>query len=473
MSETKATTGDSSAYRDPYVLTADAVQEPPASLLRALMRIGPGLILAASIVGTGELIATTHLGAKAGFALLWLVILSCFLKVFVQIELGRYAVSSGTTTLSAFRGLPGPGILLVWWWLIMMLVTQTQIGAMIGGIAHAMNRVAPVADELYYVLGVTWLTVALLAVGSYRLVERVATALVVTFTAVTVACVVLLWQSGNAFHTTDLAQGLTFAIPAGSITAAFAMIGITGVGASELIAYPYWCIEKGYARNVGPPDGSEAWRRRARGWLKVMQLDAWISLVVYTIATLAFFILGASVLHARTGGQGLPQNVAGMIDELEAMYVPALGPGAARWFIVVGAIAVLYSTLFSATAANSRTLTDFFRVNGMIRLPGVDDRRMWVRLWCVVLPLIGMSLYLVIGKPVLMVAIGGIIQAVTLPMIAAAALFLRYFRVDASLRPPRWWDLFLWLSLLALVAAAGYGLRTSVVTLFRQIVGGQ
>ena len=53
---------------DPYDLTPDAVQEPPRTLFQALRQIGPGLILAASIVGTGELINTTSLGAKAGFA---------------------------------------------------------------------------------------------------------------------------------------------------------------------------------------------------------------------------------------------------------------------------------------------------------------------------------------------------------------------------------------------------------------------
>src|SRR5512147_3110965 len=93
---------------DPYVLTPDAIQEPPTTFFGALSRIGPGLILAGAIVGTGELIATTNLGAKVGFALLWLVIVSCFIKVFVQAELGRHAISSGQTTLATFRQLPGP-----------------------------------------------------------------------------------------------------------------------------------------------------------------------------------------------------------------------------------------------------------------------------------------------------------------------------------------------------------------------------
>ena len=98
----------------------------------ALRQVGPGLILAASIVGTGELIATTNLGAKVGFALLWLVIVSCFIKVFAQIELGRHAICTGQTTFAAFRELPGLGKLLGAWWIIMMLSTQLQLASMVG-----------------------------------------------------------------------------------------------------------------------------------------------------------------------------------------------------------------------------------------------------------------------------------------------------------------------------------------------------
>ena len=63
---------DAHEIHDLYALPADKIQEPPRTFFRAIRQIGPGLILAASIVGTGELINTTGLGAKAGFSLLWL-----------------------------------------------------------------------------------------------------------------------------------------------------------------------------------------------------------------------------------------------------------------------------------------------------------------------------------------------------------------------------------------------------------------
>jgi Mn2+/Fe2+ NRAMP family transporter len=52
-------------------------QMPPRTLGATLLRLGPGMIIAGSIVGSGELIATTKAGAEAGFWLLWLIIAGC------------------------------------------------------------------------------------------------------------------------------------------------------------------------------------------------------------------------------------------------------------------------------------------------------------------------------------------------------------------------------------------------------------
>src|SRR5215510_1611720 len=84
------------------------IETPPRTFLGILQRLGPGLIIAGSIVGSGELIATTKTGAQAGIRLLWLIIVGCFIKVFVQIELGRYTITHGESTLAALDQVPGP-----------------------------------------------------------------------------------------------------------------------------------------------------------------------------------------------------------------------------------------------------------------------------------------------------------------------------------------------------------------------------
>jgi manganese transport protein len=486
---------------DPYALTPEAIEEPPRSIGRTLLQIGPGLILAGSIVGTGELIATTNLGATVGFMFLWLVIASCFVKVFVQAELGRYAISSGDGTLQAFRRVPVAGGVFGWWWLVMMLLTQFQLGAMVGGVGQAAHMALPslspalarAAGAVHSGLGgylsarpdVAWavvtavVTSALLALGSYGVVEKLTTIMVVLFTLMTVLCVVLLPAAGHSIDWGAVGAGLTFRLPRTDVetAAALTMFGITGVGAAELIAYPYWCIEKGYARKTGPRnphapatgrvlsyetsdniEAGDAWAARAKGWLRVMRVDVWFSFAIYTLATLAFYALGAAVLFRR-GGKGLPGDIGLLLNELSHMYVPVMGARGAKWFIVIGCFAVLYSTLYSATAANSRALADFVRVNhlGAVRSP--QDRLWWVRLFCVLFPLVDLALYLAFGNAVKMVMYGGIAQAATLPMIGAAALWLRYRRTDRRLAPGLAWDVFLWLSVLAFCAVAGYGVR--------------
>src|SRR5262245_19027393 len=142
---------------DPYVLHDGDLRDPPQSLWSALAQIGPGIILAGSIVGSGELMLTTSLDATYGFTFPWIVLFSRSVKLFVQIELGRYAISSGKPTLSALDELPGPRWRvhwLVWWWFAMLLATVSQLGAMVGGVAQALNLAMPgvsksVADWLH------------------------------------------------------------------------------------------------------------------------------------------------------------------------------------------------------------------------------------------------------------------------------------------------------------------------------------
>src|SRR5690606_32082252 len=133
----------------------------------------------------------------------------------------------------------------------------------------------------------------------YSLIEFGAMLLVVIFSFVTLVIAFGLPFTPFAFDAADLLSGLTFTIPAGAIGAAIAMFGITGVGADEITFYTYWCVEKGYARHVGPNDGSEEWARRAKGWISVMYKAGFGSWVIYTFGTLAFFIMGAAVLHPQ------------------------------------------------------------------------------------------------------------------------------------------------------------------------------
>ncbi|MEA3226598.1 MAG: transmembrane Mn(2+) transporter [Planctomycetota bacterium] len=519
--EGKSKHGDPGSDKKSPSADASLVREPPRTLGATLLRLGPGMIIAGSIVGSGELIATTKAGAEAGFWLLWLIIIGCVIKVSTQVELGRYTITWTQTPLKALDSIPGPRLKVnwvLWYWAIMTLLIISQQGGIIGGVGQTLAISRPLTsqgrhynqlqDELAAArvelkvaqtqdtgeseteqlqrridelttetaelkepadayLWATILAVAtsvLLLVGRYGLIQFVATVFVATFTMVTIATLIMLQTKPEwAVTGSDLADGLSFRLPPASedaginpIATALAAFGIIGVGASELIMYPYWCLEKGYAKFTGPREHTEQWIRRARGWLRVLQFDAWFSMVVYTFATVAFYLLGAAVL----GRTGLNPSGRHMVRTLAAMYVPVFGPWADGVFLS-GAFAVLYSTFFVAAAGNARMVADGLGLFGVI--DGSERMRLrWTRIVSAVWPILALLLYIGVRAPAKMVLASGMAQAIMLPMLGAAALYFRYRRSDENLRPGRLWDAMLWISLAGFVVIGVW----SLVSLF-------
>ncbi len=475
--------------------------EPPQTVGGILRSLGPGLLVAGAIVGSGELVATTLTGAEAGFWLLWLIILGCLIKVFVQVELARYVMVSGKTSLAALAEVPGPrfGPLnwLVLFWLVVFVVSVGQLGGIVGGVGQALQIAVPwtaegaeynrlvddkiaavvagdpegvvsglevsleslrgtVTDHYGWAFLVALGTAVLLIVGRYGHIELVATGLVAGFTLMTVVNVCLLQSHETwAIQPAEWWAGFSFRLPPASadvypLATALATFGIIGVGAGELVFYPYWCQEKGYGRFVGTYDGSEAWYGRATGWLRVLRWDAFCSMVVYTLSTVAFYLLGAAILH-RTGLKPVGLE---LISTLVVMYRPVFGEWAGMVFLF-GSVAVLYSTFFVTNASKARLATDGLRVLGW-RADVEASRRWWLRFFSAFFPLACFVVYYCFSKPTQLILAAGFTQALLLPMLGGAALYFRYFRSDPRLRPGKLWDVFLWLSALGMFLAGSW-----------------
>lgn len=81
--------------------------EPPKGPGGLLRNIGPGVVVSGSVVGSGELLVTTRMGADVGFVFLWGVIVACLVKFFIQLELGRQCILHNSTTIQALDRMPG------------------------------------------------------------------------------------------------------------------------------------------------------------------------------------------------------------------------------------------------------------------------------------------------------------------------------------------------------------------------------
>ena len=287
--------------------------------------------------------------------------------------------------------------------------------------------------------------VILLLSGRYGLVERASMLLVSLFSLSIIICGFLIQQTDYAVTGEQVLSGFTFELPE-SGGKALAVVAAVGLSATELIYYAYWCLEKGYARFVGPNEDSPEWERRAKGWIRVMQLDCYFAMVVYTTTTVAFYFLGAGILHAR--GE-IPENNE-VVEVLSSIYTETIGPDAFYAFIAC-AFMVLFSTIFVSIASTSRILPDCLEIFGLVTLKDTRTRYFWIRIFTVVLGLLYMSAALVPANPVLKIILGLAPLGLMLPLICYAALHVRYKRLDPRLRPSLVLDIWLWVSALLTV----------------------
>jgi len=443
---------------DNYLITNKTIKEPPTTLIQKLKFLGPGFILSASIVGSGELIATTTLGARAGFAAFWIIIISCLAKVAVQLEFGKHTIISGETAMQAFNKLPGPRLGKAKWsvWLIFILIVLkiVQLGGMIGSTSIVLNMLFPKVSIITWVFFCALSLAVLIYKGYYSVVEKSSLFMTVMFTVLTITAVCFLTFTPYAISWSDIASGFTLKLSREIVAVAIGAFGITGVASDEIIAYNYWCIEKGYAAYAGPKDDSEQRKKRVQGWIRIMYLDASVAMVIYTAVTAAFYLLGAAVLHEK----GVAPEGNQLIETVALIYTESLGPGVKTLYLV-GAFFVLYSSLFASLAAWSRMYSDIFGQLGWIDFFNVNQRGKVIAILAWTFPGVWAVTYLFINLPVIMILSGGVVGSVLLFIIVFAALHFRYKRTQ-SYKPGLFYDIALWISVVSIFFVGVYGLAS-------------
>ena len=322
------------------------------------------MVLAASIVGSGELIATTTLGAQVGFAVLWIILVSCAIKPVVQAELGRYTIATGHTGARRLqpRARARAPASAGWCgrWAMMVTLTLLQVGGMYGGVAQVLHLLVPAVPVNAWVGVCFVITLALLLGGGYDRIERFAIVKVGLFTVLTVCAAA---DPAAPARRRDARR-----------SASRSELRAAGRGPRDGDRrVRHHRRRRHRARDVSVLVRREglralrrasatdraAWAARARGWIRVMHLDILCSLVIYTMATVAFYLLGAGVLHRM----GLVPAERDTITVLSNIYTQTLGDWA-LWLFYVGAVVTLYGTIFASTAAHSRLFADAVRIAG-------------------------------------------------------------------------------------------------------------
>ena len=434
-----------------------STKDAPKSFFSKLRFLGPGFILSASIVGSGELIATTILGAKGGFITFWVILVSCFVKVAIQLEFGKNTIITGKTLMYSFAKLPGPtfkkGNWAIWATFILTLLKILQVGGMLGGSAIAISMLFPQIPILIWALILGILLSFLIYKNYYSIIEKTSILMVAGFTLLTLASVLAISFTPFGFTFSDIMTGLKFELPPDLVFIAIGAFGITGVASDEIIAYTYWCLEKGYANHTGVNDGSEDWQLRANGWIKIMQLDAIVAMIIYTLVTAAFYLLGASILY---GQKEIPEGNE-LINSLASIYTQSLG-SEARFAYLAGAFFVLYSSVFATLAYWSRLFPDIFGQLGWINPESVTDRKKWVAILAWLFPCLWVIAYLFVEMPTFMILSGGVVGSVLLLIVVFAAINFRFQNKFLKIASGLVSEIMFWLSVASIASVSIYGI---------------
>ena len=334
-----------------------------------------------------------------------------------------------------------------------MVLKTMQVGGVIGGTALVLALVFPQVPVVVWCLAASAAVSIIIQRGRYAPIEKLSLVLIGLFTLLTVFCVVAVQFTPFRFATGDILGGFGFQLPPEVVLIAIGAFGITGVGGDEILAYNYWLIEKGYAAHTGPYEATAAWIRRAKGWIRVLYLDAIAAMIVYTVTTAAFYLLGAAILYR----QGLLPEGMELVSTLSRIYTQSLGDWAGALFLA-GAFTVLFSTLFGALAIWTRLFADAFGQIGWFDFKETRARRKAIGWLAWIIPLVWAALFLLIKLPAIMVAIGGAITTVILLLVVFAVLHFRYRTLPEALRPGRVYDTLFWVSVVSIVMVALYGL---------------
>jgi hypothetical protein len=163
-------------------------------------------------------------------------------------------------------------------------------------------------------------------------------------------------------------------------------------------------------------------------------------MIIYTLVTAAFYLLGASILH---NSKHIPEGTQ-LISLLADIYTKTLGDGI-KIFYLTGAFFVLFSSVFATLAYWTRLFSDIFGQFGWINFSDTYTRKRTVAILAWTLPVTWILAYYFIRLPSIMILSGGFVGSFLLLLVCYAALWFRY-KKNIFMSKSTTGDVSLWIS---------------------------
>lgn len=395
----------------------------PATFWQYVRSLGPGLIVALTWLGAGDMVDSAVAGGNYGYSLMWAMVIALGVRYLFVSIIAKYQLCNqhGESVMAGLKRLHP-------WMPVFVGVIALFFGHfygsyMVKGVGEASTKLAGFGAP--WMWSVFWVVIgaALIFRGSYRRVELIFYAFLIMLSVSLIG--VAGWSGPNPVAA---AKGvLLFDIPEkngsfGAILVVTSLIGAVGGSIANLL-YPYFMQQKGWQ---GPR------------YRRLQHYDLALGTAVLVVLNLSVWTVGAEVLNPR----GI---TIGSLDDLASLLTVALGKLGGPIFYL-GVFAALYSSVIGAATGYGYMVTDIVNVcrtpEPTRALPiNVGGSRVYraVAAWCLFTPLV----WTLPGMPgfIALTIVANAAAVVVLPVLCGALWYLtaRAKFIGEAWRN-KWWE---------------------------------
>ena len=374
-------------------------EQPRLSFLKLA---GPGLVVAATGIGSGDVVSATVGGARYGVVLLWAIAAGAFFKFVLQEGVARWQLATGKTALEGWADhLPA---WVKWYFVVYLVLWTVAVSASLTnatglGIANLTNGAIP---QSWGAVAHSLIGFAFVYYGGYDSFEKFMKVLVGIMGFSILFCALFTMNA----PLTALKGLIIPTIPAGSGTNVLSLIG--GVGGSiTMLSYNYWMREE---------------NMRGGGWVQFVRGDIFVAYLftfmfggsIMLIANDAFFTAHVTL----TNSEAVPRMAAALGNVLGTF---------GRLAFSIGFWAAVFASLLGVWQSVPYLYADFYGIVSKMtpeqRIDVVKVTSTPYRLALVFISLVPIP-FAFTGQPIQVVITYTIVSSLFVPFVAATLLYL-------------------------------------------------
>lgn len=363
----------------------------------SLRSIGPGIVIAATGVGAGDLIAASVSGARFGTAILWAAVIGAIIKYVINENLARWQLVTGTTLLEGWIHRL-PRFVSIYFLLYLLLWSFIVAGALISATGLAAHAMIPSISVEAWGMMHSIVAAAIVWFGAYRQIELIMKLMIAMMFTVVIICAAMLLPTSA-----ELLSGIFIpSLPDGSIVFVLGIIG--GVGGSvTVMSYGYWIREKQW---------------RGTEYIPQCRTDLSVAYLLTGLFGLAVMIIAAGVQPEIVQGSKMILAVADHLETRVGEY--------GKWLFLIGFWGAVFSSMIGVWDGVPYLFTDYvqtYRNNSVTTSSERYSKTPYYRGYLLYLALPPMLL-LSLGKPVWIVVIYSVAGAFFMPFLAVLLIYM-------------------------------------------------